>query len=269
MQVPIPSSQPPATVDLPNLPTTAFRAAVRRLAASPAPGTQRRAVVMRTFLELLGAAPNENPSDLWHHVVYRQFLAAGGSSQSWVRVSGDALELALIEIYNPLLRPHGLSLEWLGSAAAKETRLASLGLYSAQGRSALDIVIWKDAGTAQGKIRGIVNVKASLAERVRDDVPLSVAARARGLFSPLWTLDVKSYPPRSYVNRGEFGTSAKPTDKRLLVEHQSSFDHAFSGNHRTVPTPIGQATPSGQRVIRIELGIQPDAFAAEVISRLA
>src|SRR5439155_8081049 len=105
------------------------------------------------------------------------------------------------------------------------------------------------------------------AERVSDDVPCSRAMRHNGYFSPLWTLDVKSFPPPQgdLVNRGELGSPEAPTEKRKYVEVHGDFDHIFSANARTVPSR--EKTESGKRVVVIDPANQPDLFAQEVIAR--
>ena len=85
--------------------------------------------------------------------------------------------------------------------------------------------------------------------------------QAKGLLSPLWTLDVKSFPPPTgdLINRGELGTPDSPSDKRKYVELHGDFDNLYSGNSRTIASKAN--TASGKRVIPIDLAEQPDAFA--------
>ena len=87
-----------------------------------------------------------------------------------------------------------------------------------------------------------------------------------GYFSPLWTLDVKSFPPPGdLVNRGELGTPGRPSDKRKYIEVHGDFDNCYSANARTAPSE--PPTASGKLVYRLDLLNQPDAFAAETIRR--
>ncbi len=90
---------------------------------------------------------------------------------------------------------------------------------------------------------------------------------ANGFFSPLWTLDVKSFPPPhgDLINRGELGTPTAPTEKRKYLEWHGDFDHLFSANARTAAS-LPQ-TASGKRIIVLDLAAQPDLFAQEVIAR--
>src|SRR5438876_1608131 len=60
------------------------------------------ASAMRLAIQL---CPDANPADLWVHLIYHQFRTRHGrSDQSWKRVSGQALEQVVMEIYNERLR---------------------------------------------------------------------------------------------------------------------------------------------------------------------
>jgi len=88
-----------------------------------------------------------------------------------------------------------------------------------------------------------------------------------GYFSPIWTLDVKSFPPPNgdLVNRGELGSPKAPSEKRRYVEEHGDFDNCYSANARTAPSS-GQ-THSGKRVYTLGLLDQPDQFAQDVLAR--
>jgi hypothetical protein len=107
--------------------------------------------------------------------------------------------------------------------------------------------------------------KASLAERVSDDVPCSAAMMRSGLVSFLYTFDSKSFPPPAgdLVNRGELGSIAQPSDKRRYIEEHGSFDACFSYNLRSVPSP--EVTPSGKRIFVCSLKPEEDIFPSQVI----
>lgn len=92
---------------------------------------------------------------------------------------------------------------------------------------------------------GVVHVKASFAERRTDDVPLSVGLLEAGFASPLWTMDCKSQPAASPLNRGELGQPlGRERDgrsaKRKDIEDDGYFSACFSYNTNTVPTPSEQ-----------------------------
>ena len=57
--------------------------------------------VSKFFQLLVKTFPSANPSDLWQHVVYRQFLHFGNREQQWKRISGYALERVFTETYCP------------------------------------------------------------------------------------------------------------------------------------------------------------------------
>jgi hypothetical protein len=171
--------------------------------------------------------------------------------------------LALAGWYGSVLQSHGIRIEVL-SRPDKRAALAEMGIQGVVGADKLDVGLFL-ADTRQ--VFGGVHVKASLAERVSDDVPCSRAMMKNGFFSPLWTLDVKSFPPPhgDLVNRGELGTPTTPSEKRKYIELHGDFDHLFSANARTVPS--GVTTTSGKKVFTLDLARQPDAFAQVVIAR--
>lgn len=234
---------------------------------------KNRDVICEAFLWLLQACPGANASDLWHHIVYRLYCQLlpryrpQDPNQSWVRASGDALELSVERLYAPVLALERIRIQALIGRAAKRSVLEEMNLGEEVGDSKLDVALRLETGRDHWQIFGGVHVKASLAERVSDDVPASRSMMRRGLFSPLWTLDVKSFPPPhgDLINRGELGTTQAPTEKRRYVEDHGEFDNCYSANGRTSPS-VGN-TRSGKRIQRLDLIRQPDSFAEEVITR--
>jgi hypothetical protein len=147
----------------------------------------------------------------------------------------------------------------------KLAALKAMGIDGVVGSDKLDVALYIDD---TDEIFGGVHVKASLAERISDDVPCSRETMNNGFFSPLWTLEVKSFPPphpEPLLNRGELGSPENPSEKRKYIEIHGSFDHLFSANARSIPS--SSTTTSGKRVIRIDLASQPDLFAQEIITR--
>src|SRR5438034_7814665 len=68
--------------------------------------TKARTAVCNAFLHAVKQVPQANPSDIWHHIIYRRFTETskqGNPGQRWVRVSGEALEAAFAEYYKTLL----------------------------------------------------------------------------------------------------------------------------------------------------------------------
>ena len=119
-----------------------------------------------------------------------------------------------------MLEPQNIRLRMLTGAPEKKSALAQMGIEETVGAAKLDMTLHTDAEQDAWVIFGGVHVKASLAERVSDDVPASRAMMKSGYFSPLWTLDVKSFPPPrgDLINRGEFGSLAEPSVKRAYIE---------------------------------------------------
>lgn len=212
--------------------------------------------------------PGLNPSDVYHHLVYRLYLREFRKKtpeQSWVRAGGEAMELFIERHYGPLLGPHGIDIRALFSGQAKAAALREMGLSGQVGDSKLDVALY---GHRDGRrvIFGGIHSKASLAERVTDDVPCSEAMMRKGYLSVLYTFDAKSFPPPDgdLVNRGEFGTLAEPSDKRRYVEEHGSFDVCFSYNLRTVPSP--PMTPSGKRILTGSFNPGADPFPDYVVA---
>lgn len=259
-------------ISLPNISQPVYDAAGEQIGAALAnPKTKNREAIKAAFLYCLQHSPGANASDIWHHVVYRQYCEIFNQhrpqdpKQSWVRASGDALEMALEDIYCHVLAPHDITLTALISRKNKQAALSDMGLQATVGSDKLDIAL-RVLHNGVREIFGGVHIKASLAERVSDDVPCSRAMMAKGLWSPLWTMDVKSFPPPTgdLVNRGELGTPTSPSEKRRYITEHGDFDNCYSGNSRTHPST--GSTSSGKRVYCIDLANQPDQFALDAIA---
>jgi hypothetical protein len=262
-------------IDLPGVSEEAYQAIAAVLDKHLAsPTTKNRDAISEGFLYALIQCPTANASDLWHHVVYRLYCAIlpryrpQDPKQSWVRAGGDALEMTLEQWYSPILAPHEIRIKMLIGAAERKMALAEMGIQATVGAAKLDMTLHLDANRNR-VIFGGVHVKASLAERVSDDIPASRAMMAAGYYSPLWTLDVKSFPPPTgdLINRGEFGSLAVPSEKRRYIEEHGEFDACYTANSRSIPSLA--ATPSGKRIYTIRLSAQPDQFAQDVIARAA
>lgn len=229
---------------------TAIEANLKTNLASSA--MKGRTAIAEAFRLAVSLCPHANASDLWHHVIYRAYLRlASGTNpnQSWVRTSGDAFETWIAQTYNEALAPHGLELVPLFSHADRAKALSDMGIANQVGSAKLDLALYEvDSLRNRGQILGGIHAKASLAERVSDDVPASQIMMRAGYFSPLVTLDVKSFPPPrgDLVNRGELGTPATPSDKRDYIEKHGSFSACYSYNDRTVPS--NGTTASGRSI---------------------
>lgn len=121
--------------------------------------------------------------------------------------------------------------------------------------------------TNEWVVFGSAHVKSSIAERIQDDVPASLAFMDRGLTSIAITMDAKSYPPPhgQGLNFGELGGRSVGIDKdrikRRYVENDGQFDAMFSYNLRTPESDV--ETPSGKRIMTLGLHErEPDKLVA-------
>ena len=199
--------------------------------------------VADTFIRATTLWPDANPSDLWTFLVNRIYCdysnhpaanARLNLEQSWKRTSGWALERVVIRHYSQILKRGGIALK-IGDRAEKELLLGTIGDPRIVPDKA-DILITQGAGRAE-ELLGVVHVKASVAERRTDDVPMSQALVQAGYLSVFWTMDSKSFPSTKPVNRGEFGgADGKVSDKRRDFEDHGHFSACFSYNANTLPT---------------------------------
>lgn len=262
-------------VDLPNVSERDY-AAIKKIfvPAVNNPKLKSRDVIAQGFQFALQQCPSENPSDIWHHVIYRLYIKhkqGPDPAQSWVRTSGEGFELMIANAYNPLLAKHHIRLRPLISGNEKKRILDRMGLTERVGSSKIDIAIEKKAagkGVEQDGygVLGGLHVKVSLAERVSDDIPASRIMMAEGFLSILSTLDVKSFPPPhgDLVNRGELGSPQAPSDKRAYIESHGDFSACISYNSRTVPSPA--TTASGKKIYLGNLRGVPDSFTEILLS---
>jgi hypothetical protein len=226
--------------------------------------------VAKAFFQATEMCRAANPSDIWQHVIYRYLLRCGWGDAKWKRVAGYALERAFVEVYSPRLQQYGIRMKIFPKSRADEF-LASIGVDVRSTK----IDLFLETGRADSwKVFGAAHVKGSIAERIQDDVPASLALMSCRLLSVGLTLDAKSLPPPhgDCVNYGELGGRSFEVDKarikRDYVEKHGQFDGLFSFNLRTPPS--GQQTPSGKRIYTLGLhDKQPDQFVSFLIERVA
>jgi hypothetical protein len=224
--------------------------------------------VAKAFLAIVQICPAANPSDLWQHVISRQFRLLPKSDQQWKRVSGFALERAFLQAYNPLLAQVDDRMRIIPRDETV-TILGKLGVLGSVKATKIDLFLEGFDGKAW-RVFGAVHAKSSLAERIQDDVPASLAFMKAGLLSVVLTMDSKSFPPPhgDGVNHGELGgrlpEKKKSRPKREYVEVDGQFDALFSFNLRTPESP--DITPSGRRIHTLPFAgaAQPDAFVSFV-----
>ncbi|MGB8413836.1 MAG: BsaWI family type II restriction enzyme [Candidatus Binatus sp.] len=224
--------------------------------------------VALAFVAVVMMCPDANPSDLWQHVIYRHLLKRGWNDNRWKRVSGFALERALVALYGPRLAAHGLRMRILD---AREANAFLATLETDVQATKVDLFLEGEIKSAW-RIFGAAHVKSSIAERIQDDVPASRVFMEHGLTSIMLTMDSKSYPPPhgNCINYGELGgrslTVAKERLKRGYIENAGQFDGLFSFNLRTPPSPA--KTPSGKRIYAMSFSEkQPDKLVRFVIER--
>lgn len=255
------------SVSLPNVSTSEHEEIRDVLQREMESDNKNRDAIKNAFQFAIELCPNENASDIWHHVIYRSYLEfyrnlrpVGNANQSWVRTSGDALELFFTEYYNERL-PDDIRMTALFGSAEGEA-LEIMGIDELVGEAKLDITIEGKRGS-DWFIFGGSHAKASLAERVSDDVPASEVMMENGFLSVLQTLDVKSFPPPhgDLVNRGEFGSPEKPSEKRRYVEDMGQFSDVYSYNERTTPSP--DQTASGSRICTVSVPQDDDQFVED------
>ncbi len=233
-------------------------AARRRLDERLLGDGQISTAVAHAFIEVSETCPKANPSDLWHHVVYRHLLDAGWSDQRWKRVSGFALERAFVHLFTPRLTPFDLRMRLVSADEANEI-LGRLGIADTRA-SKVDLFL-EGLKNERWRVFGSAHVKSSIAERIQDDVPASKAFMDKGLVSVAITMDAKSYPPPHGIgiNYGELGGRSmgveKERIKRNYIEVAGQFDALFSFNLRTPPSP--GKTPSGKRIYTMSLHDKP------------
>ncbi len=228
--------------------------------------------VSQSFLHAVRVWPDANPSDLWTFLINRAYCdrsnhpaanARLNLEQSWKRTSGWALERVLVEHYGPFLSDHGITVR----TSSKSEKTSFLGA-TADPRivpDKADVLIFARQDGSE-RLLGVVHVKASLAERRTDDVPMSQALIDAGYLSVFWTMDAKSFPSPNPANRGEFGNTGEDdlSDKRRDFEEHGHFSACFSYNRNTVPTQEG--TDAAARIFVCDITSPDDRFSQFLIA---
>ena len=205
---------------------------------------KRSDVVAKAFLQAVKVWPEANASDLWTFLISRNYCdrfnhpdtnARLNLEQSWKRTSGWALESILVAHYGPFLMNNGIS----AKIASKSEKSALLGRINDSRiiPDKADILLTYE-NNGETLLLGVVHVKASIAERRTDDVPMSQALLQAGYLSVFWTMDSKSYPSQRPENHGEFGDAkgSQASEKRRDIEDNGYFSACFSYNRNTMPT---------------------------------
>ena len=239
-----------------------------------AEGRSKSDTVARTFLSAVRTWPEANPSDLWTFLINRAYCDRSNHpaandrlnlEQSWKRTSGWALERVLVEHYGPFLNRNGITVKIVGKAE-KTSFLGALEDPRIIPDKA-DVLISYTSGGSE-ELLGVVHVKASIAERRTDDVPMSQALIESGYLSVFCTMDCKSFPSPNPVNRGEFGgvDVRYTSEKRRDFEEHGHFSACFSYNLNTLPTPDEREVQA--RISACDFTNPDDRFAQFLIEAL-
>lgn len=228
---------------LPDATLEQFNEAVNILRVGLATRKSRSDAVAEAFIGAVRVWPVANPSDLWTFVINRAYCDRSNHpadnerlnlEQSWKRTSGWALERVLVQHYGPFLNQNGLFIK-ISDKAEKASLLSVIDDPRIVPDKADVLISYNLEG--EEKLLGVIHVKASIAERRTDDVPMSQALIEAGFLSVFWTMDTKSFPSSIPVNRGEFGDTDQISDKRRDLEEHGHFSACFSYNRNTLPTP--------------------------------
>ena len=229
--------------------------------------------VARTFLAAVAQWPHISPSDIWWFLVYRAYCdpfnhpasyARLDFTQSWKRTGGWALEEILVRHYGPFLKENGVNI-FIPDSTEKEQIVEELEIEDRVEADKIDVALTGD--TVNGPcFFGIVHVKASLAERRTDDVPLSANLSAAGFTSPFWTMDCKSMPATYPINRGELGAAdSRRSAKRKDIEDEGYFTGCFSYNRATQPSSVD--LPENRRIYVCDFNDPNDSFSQFILRR--
>lgn len=222
-----------------------FRDVIGVLGNGLATYAQRTDAVSDAFLRAVRVWPGANPSDIWTFLINRAYCdrsnhpeahARLNLEQSWKRTSGWALERVLVSHYRKFLGQNRISIK-IGNKSEKMALVGHIDDPRIVPDKA-DVLLSYDYD-GEEQLLGVVHVKASIAERRTDDVPMSQALIAAGYLSVFWTMDAKSFPAARPVNLGEFGGAGdeQTSDKRRDFEEHGHFSACFSYNLNTEPTP--------------------------------
>ena len=206
---------------------------------------QKADAVVRSYQKAVSLWPHVNPSDIWWFVIYRAFTDpynhpasryGGDYAQSWIRTSGWALERIFVENYAPKLAKHGIRIA-IEAGEEKRSLVSQLKTKVPLNVDKADVILSLINKDGTLTCFGVVHVKASFAERRTDDEPMSRLLIDSGYCTPLLTMDCKSSPSASPVNRGELASSSGDrSDKRKDIEVSGVFSGCFSFNARTEET---------------------------------
>lgn len=262
-----------AEYNLPNATRLQYDEIIDLLKSGLAGKASKTNSVSQTFLATVRMWPDANPSDLWTFLINRAYCdrtnhpAASvrlNLEQSWKHTGGWALEQVLTNHYGPFLKEHEITVRI--SNKAEKSHLLGMIKDPRIVPDKADILARYNSQDSE-QLLGVIHVKASIAERRTDDVPMSQALIDAGYLSVFWTMDAKSFPAERPVNRGEFGSVGDDiSDKRRDFEEHSHFSACFSYNRNTIPTPEKSNTTA--RIFTCDFTNPDDHFAQFLIDAL-
>ncbi len=260
-----PYDQFDAEYELPSSSLAEYHSIISLLRSCLMSGTPAQGIA-ETFLTAVKTWPQANPSDIWTFVIARAYCDRSihpstnqrlNLEQSWKRASGWALERVMVDHYASALRQSGIEVK-----IAKKSEATQFLSHIRDPRLIPDKVdaLLVNRRVVPARPLGVVHVKASLAERRTNDVPMSRALMAAGLLSVFWTLDIKSFPSERPFNRGELGDAGehRTNEKRRDFEVNRNFSACFSYNQNTIPTPHDARTTS--KIFVCDFAQTTDAF---------
>ena len=255
-----------AEFSLPDATQQEFNEVVKVLRDGLTTSKRRADAVANAFLLAVKTWPDANPSDLWIFLINHAYCdrsnhpvdnARLNLEQSWKRTSGWALERVLVSHYGPFLGGKGLRLE-IPNKARKIRLLGHLDDPRVIPDKADVLVSYECEGSE--RLLGVVHVKASIAERRTDDVPMSQALLEAEHLSVFWTMDSKAFPGTRPVNLGELGGvgDGQTSDKRRDFEEHGNFSACFSYNRNTIAT-TSDSDRAASRIFGCDF-TNPDGF---------
>lgn len=224
-------------------------------------GRQTEAVA-QTFGWAVEEFPYANPSDVWYHGMYRQFVGESSNQsalQRWRAVSGDAFEKFVLAYYGARLPPY-ISMVSVSDPLVKE-QFERLGGTEFSADDIADIAL---VGEYDGEYQvfGGVNCLTSFKGRLEEYAEGATILQNNGLFAPVITLDVYTND-NSIENRGELSNDQVRRKPARLVEEQQAFSNLYSFNSRSDESdPV---TPR-HAVKRIDAPSFFDMFQYDVVS---
>jgi len=216
-----------------NLRSTEIDAIRQQLNASMMTHAYQKHAIAETFLWAMDEFPYANPSDIWYHGIYRQFIGDNADDESalqaWRAISGDAFEIVVAQYYASRL-PEYVSLYKTTDPTVRE-QFERLGGTELSAGDIADIAI---VGEFHGKkqVFGGINVLTSFKGRLGEYRDGAEVLQENGLLAPVITLDVYTND-NSIENRGELRTDQVRRKPARLVEEEQAFSNLYSFNSRT------------------------------------